>query len=82
MKNPSELSTLIKRVKFEVTEGNLIALPPVEDGWQEEFKLVPVKPPWSDIILNYFKCSNCGTHFKLFADTYHGSNKNGWYLEK
>jgi len=82
VKNPSEFSILVKRIKAEVANGNLIALPPNDDCFQEEFHLVPNKAPWSDIVLNYFKCSNCNTGFKLFADTYHGSSKNGWYCCK
>jgi len=80
VKNPKELSTLIKKIKVEVAEGRLIALQAKNDGVQEEFHLVPNKAPWSDIILNYFKCSKCKSKFKLFADTYHGSDKNGWYV--
>ena len=81
VKNPAELSTLIKRIRADVNAGKLIALPPTDDGFQEEFDSIPNKAPWSDIILNYFKCSNCKAEFKLFADTYHGSNRNGWYKE-
>ena len=82
VENPNEFSSLIKRIKGEVADGNLIALPPENDGFQEEFHLVPNNAPWSDIVLNYFKCSNCSASFKLFADTYHGSKKNGWYCCK
>jgi len=79
VKNPKALSTLIEQIKSEVTTGNIISLPPVDKGREREFNTLSTLPPWPDFILNRFYCSNCKTHFKLYADTYHGNSKNGWY---
>lgn len=45
------------------------------------FEEVDAEGYWQDIISNQFVCSNCNNKFELFADTYHGSNRNGWYFK-
>lgn len=78
VKNPEQLSLLIADIKTAVSDGILVAIPPKDEFVGETFRFIPTEPPWPDIILNYFRCKNCAAEFKLYADTYHGSNRNGW----
>ena len=77
--NPEQLSEVILHVKAGVQSGLLTCVEPSKNENVQSFKLVQVQPPWPDLIINKFTCSGCGGHFKLVANTYQGSPKNGWY---
>jgi len=79
VKNPRELTALISDIKLAVENGVITPLTPDPKRYEQDFNLVLPEPPWSDIILNRFQCTNCGAQFELFANTYQGSNKNGWH---
>lgn len=42
VKNPSELSTLIRLIKEEVDKGHLVALPQMDKGWEGEFSSLTI----------------------------------------
>ena len=79
VKNPRELTALISSIKLAVDNGVVVPLAPDAKRYEQDFNLVLADPPWSDLILNRFKCTKCGAQFELFANTYQGSNKNGWH---
>lgn len=79
IKNPEQLSEVIQRVKAAVQSGLLIPVESSESENVQSFNQVQVQPPWPDVIINKFTCSSCGGRFKLVANTYQGSPKNGWY---
>ncbi len=76
--HPKKLSSLISKIKSAVEAGILIEIEGSNGSYADPFSEVKENGGWQDIINNEFKCSACGKHYVLFADTYHGSSNNGW----
>tara|TARA_R110001592_G_scaffold19138_2_gene78754 strand:- start:160 stop:468 length:309 start_codon:yes stop_codon:yes gene_type:complete len=79
VKNPRQLTDLIGKIKQAVASGLVTPLAPDAKRYEQDFSLLLADSPWPDIILNQFQCPKCGAQFELFANTYQGSNKNGWH---
>lgn len=76
---PNVLSEIIRDIKEGIEQRILTEVEIDKLKYSEAFDLVSIEGPWNDIVLNYFECIACKKKFKLFANTYQGSPKNGWY---
>ena len=76
--HPKKLTALITKIKAAVENGTLIEIEGSHGDYADPFSKVEASGDWQDIINNEFRCSVCAKHYVLFADTYHGGNRNGW----
>ncbi len=79
--SPKQLSELIIKIKFVISKKLIQDITDLALENSMPFDLVEANKQWPDIIENDFECLSCGKKFKLFADTYHGSFRNGWSIK-
>ena len=78
---PRDLTNAIRVVKDNIADGTILE----SDYWPSKhikldlapFSAVNEKGPWDDYLEYYFECPRCRQLFRLFAETYHGS-EGGW----
>jgi hypothetical protein len=76
--SPDVLRKAIDLAFASILEGSLEELK-FEGGWTSPtpFAELAAGASWDDIVSYYFRCTACGQHFRLGAETYHGSG-GGW----
>jgi len=70
IRTPGELAKAIRVVQANVADGSLKVESPDRSSPIQDLK---ADGPWADIISYRFSCAQCGTHFELSAETYHGA---------
>jgi len=80
IKTPSKLSNIISMAKEAVSAGALIVIDSEEERYSRPFEELGPDGRWDDIVNHRFICPGCGATFELFADTYHGGDRNAWYV--
>ena len=79
--SPKQLSELIIKIKFAISKKLIQDVTDLAIEHSMSFDLIEANNQWPDIIENDFECMSCGKKFQLFADTYHGSFRNGWSIK-
>ena len=78
---PRELIKAIRVVRANLADNTIVPSTFWPTGTirfsQTPFDALTEDGPWDDVMCYYFKCPECGKHFKLSAETYHGAG--GWW---
>ena len=75
IRHPGDLRQAISVIRAEIEAGVLTEATlsnPEQENWRTEFSQLLSGAP-DDLVLCYFRCTNCSQLFRLSCETYHGS---------
>jgi hypothetical protein len=73
LRSPADLRAAIALAATAIAEGRLREVPAEGVPGNVPFSVLATGGPWDDFVQYAFKCTGCGNHFRVAAETYHGS---------